>query len=59
MSKNSIGWGNIYRQSHWGNGVVDNTISWGKEQKFEALSVGYVERVKTDGGVIESIECTF
>ena len=59
MSKNSIGWGDIYASSHWGIGVVTNTISWGIKQREEANSGDFEARVLADGGIVESITCTF
>ena len=28
-----MSWGDIYCRTHWGNGVDDNDISWGKIYK--------------------------
>ena len=59
---NNIGWGKIYEASYWGNGVVDNTISWGIAYLESAkgnseLVDRFVLRVETDGGVVEADEC--
>lgn len=58
---NNIGWGAIYSRSYWGNGVEDNTISWGKiyadEAGYSTLVDRYVLRVEADGGVVEAERC--
>ena len=58
---NNIGWGAIYSRSYWGNGVEDNTISWGiayRESAGDSTLVDrYVSRVEADGGVVESADC--
>ena len=58
---NNIGWGAIYTRSYWGNGVKDNTISWGKYYREDATDTElinrFVSRVEADGGVVEAADC--
>ena len=55
---NNIGWGAIYTRSYWGNGVKDNTISWGKYYREDAtdteLVSRFVSRVEADGATVSS-----
>ena len=61
MATNTINWGKIYESSWWGIGVNSNTISWGKiysdEAGFSTLNQRFVQRVKADGGTVESEGC--
>lgn len=45
---NNIGFGKIYDSTWWGNGVTDNSISWGIIYKDLAGSDSFVFSVKTD-----------
>ena len=45
---NNIGFGKIYDSTWWGNGVTDNSISWGITYKDLAGSDDFIITVKTD-----------
>jgi len=45
---NNIGFGKIYDSTWWGNGVTDNSISWGIIYKDLAGSDDFIITVKTD-----------
>lgn len=45
---NNIGFGKIYDSTWWGNGVTDNSISWGSIYKDLAGSDDFIITVKTD-----------
>ena len=49
-------WGKIYNTTLWGIGVINN-IFWGIVYYNDKVRKDYVDRVNSDGGVIESSMC--
>ena len=58
---NNIGWGQIYENTWWGEGVTSNIISWGSIYRdisgFPVFVELFNDRVIADSGVVESLRC--
>ena len=57
-----MGFGKIYDSTWWGVGVCSATNYWGNiyydiSGCLSEEAVSFRERVETDGGIVESIEC--
>ncbi len=51
-----INWGKIYNTTYWGIGVI-NDIFWGIVYYNNKVRKDFVDRVVSDGGVIENSMC--